>query len=543
MKLAVRSLILLAVLGSAFAHAQIQGVQNVIVLMQENRTPDDLFQDPVLKANGADIVQIGTGGKCGNTSVALNPRPLADCANPNHNHDVGWLPSYDSGKMDGACTTTVGYSFPCPPSAGPYMCPTNSNNATDCTEYAYVSDPAIAPYWQIAEDYGFANYMFQTSQGPSFPAHQFLLSGTSAPDSHEPNHTYFAAENTPLNQDAGCAASLRALVPLVDPSGVESTSVYPGFEHPTLTDLLDSNSPTPIPWRWYSDKANSIWTAPNAISHICNNNTSGGSCGSSQTGSQDWKNNVAPYLELATRTGYTPTLAPFLQDLQNCNFPATGSVGGVYFVVPDGKWSDHASKNIGLGPDYVANIVNLIGRSATQGACPSPMPNWNNTVLLITWDDWGGWYDHVSPSGPDGPGIGYLNNTGGQYVYGFRVPLLVVSTFAKQHYISSPIGGTLIKHDFGSILRFIEESFLPPTIIGINPTYPYADQFVGAGQNVSDLSDFFDCSGQQCNLHPFQKITLVNNSQLCSQSICKSNQCDATCFINYPGGHTDPDDE
>jgi hypothetical protein len=211
-------------------------------------------------------------------------------------------------------------------------------------------------------------------------------------------------------------------------------------------------------------------------------------------------------------------------------------VGGVYFVVPDGRWSDHASKNIGLGPDYVANIVNLVGNST----CPSPKPNWSNTVILITWDDWGGWYDHVSPSNSEGPGIGYSNGTGGQYVYGFRVPLLVVSTFAKQHYISSPIGSAKINYDFGSILKFIEETFLPVGTIGIDPVYPYADQFAGVGTE-GDLSDFFDCSGQQC--HPFQPITLVNNSQVCSQSICKSNQCDSTCFINYQGSPTDPDDE
>jgi hypothetical protein len=94
MRLAGRRLFLLAVLGSSFARAQNSAVQNIIVVIQENRTPDDLFQDPVLRTNGADIISIGTGGKCGtSTSVSLNPRPLADCANPNHNHNVGWLPS------------------------------------------------------------------------------------------------------------------------------------------------------------------------------------------------------------------------------------------------------------------------------------------------------------------------------------------------------------------------------------------------------------------------------------------------------------------
>jgi hypothetical protein len=421
-------------------------------------------------------------------------------------------PRNDGGKMDGVCTTTVGYSFPCPPSAGPYMCPANSNNATDCTEYAYVSDPAIAPYWQIAEDYGFANYMFQTSQGPSFPAHQFLLSGTSTPDGNQnPLYTTFAAENMGKNngidpmEDAGCAASKDQQVLLVYPDKSESVSIYPCFEHPTLTDLLDNNKPSPITWRYYGDQANSIWTAPNAINHICNNTqqNGGGSCGSSKTGNQDWNNNVNPYLET------TNHLAPFLNDLQNC------SLAQVAWVIPDGRWSDHATENIGLGPDYVANIVN-----AVRGTGP-PANNcgfWQNTVILIVWDDWGGWYDHISPNGPDGPGIGYSNNTGGQYVYGFRVPLLVVSTFAKQHYISSPIGGTLIEHDFGSILRFIEETFLPSNTF-VNPTYPYADQFAGGGQQVSDLSDF--STALACNAIRFGRSpwsTIANSATRISAS-------------------------
>ena len=92
--------------------------------------------------------------------------------------------------------------------------------------------------------------------------------------------------------------------------------------------------------------------------------------------------------------------------------------------------------------------------------------------------------------------------------------------------------------DFGSILKFIENTFLPPNSF-INPIYPYADQFVTVGN--SDLSDFFDCFTQACR-HAFQPITLVNNSQ-CNQTQCGSNQCDAACFINYHGSPRDPDDE
>jgi hypothetical protein len=116
------------------------------------------------------------------------------------------------------------------------------------------------------------------------------------------------------------------------------------------------------------------------------------------------------------------------------------------------------------------------------------------------------------------------------------VRLLVVSTFAKQHYISGPKTDHNY-YDFGSILKFIEGDFFPSNTF-INTVYPYADQFAEIGKH-GDLSDFFECFGPPC--HPFQPITLVYNSQLCNQTLCKSNQCDATCFINYSGDHKDPD--
>ena len=173
---------------------------------------------------------------------------------------------------------------------------------------------------------------------------------------------------------------------------------------------------------------------------------------------------------------------------------------------------------------------------------------WHNTVILIVWDDWGGWYDQVLPPdctpGPTCSGYPGGNGNGKQYVYGFRVPLLVVSTYLKQtsQQYTGYISGTKqnpINYNFGSILKFIEETFLSVGTVGINPSYPYADQFVQP--NVNDLSDFFNCFTQACQ-NPFQPIALVSNSH-CTQQQCMSNQCDAACFINYRGNPLDPDDE
>jgi phospholipase C len=98
----------------------------------------------------------------------------------------------------------------------------------------------------------------------------------------------------------------------------------------------------------------------------------------------------------------------------------------------------------GLGPAWVAAIVNEIG----QSKCATG--NWNDTAIIITWDDWGGWFDHVKP--PTLPCTS-TSNCQGDYQYGFRVPMIVVSAYTLQSYVNNST------HDFGSILRMIEGMF------------------------------------------------------------------------------------
>jgi phospholipase C len=80
-----------------------------------------------------------------------------------------------------------------------------------------------------------------------------------------------------------------------------------------------------------------------------------------------------------------------------------------------------------------------------QTTCDNNTGYWNNTAIFITWDDWGGWYDHEPPT--------IMAQPQGDYQYGFRVPLLVVSAYTPKSYINNN------RHDFGSILRFIEHNF------------------------------------------------------------------------------------
>jgi phospholipase C len=279
------------------------------------------------------------------------------------------------------------------------------------------SNGILNPYLELATQYGWANYMFQTNQGPSFPAHQFLFGGTSAPSAADDAAGIFASENmSGTAKTAGCTAEFGTTVQLIDPTGENSGhKIYPCFEHQTMADVL----PPIVTWRYYTPGAGSIWTAPNAIQHICQSTGPGGKCAG-----PDWPANV----------DLRP--ANVLSDIAACNLRS------ISWVIPTGANSDHASANDGGGPSWVASIVNAIGHSST---CDNNTGYWQNTAIIIAWDDWGGWYDHERPT--------FLAQPEGDYQYGFRVPLIFVSAYTPARYIDNG------RHDFGSILRFMEHNF------------------------------------------------------------------------------------
>jgi phospholipase C len=223
--------------------------QHVVVIVQENRTPDNLFHG----LPNADIANSGTNSK--GETIELTPVPLSGTYDLGHTHKA-FEQMYNNGKMDGANLVT-------------YDCGTNTTSCPPPNpQFKYVDPDDVQPYFHMAESYTFGDRMFQTNQGPSFPAHQFIISGTSAPTA---SSDLFAAENPilPANAastaDEGCTAPAGTTVALIDPSGDESSTIYPCFEHDTLMDLLDAKL---ISWRYYSPTVVSIWDAPDAIGHL-----------------------------------------------------------------------------------------------------------------------------------------------------------------------------------------------------------------------------------------------------------------------------------
>lgn len=346
--------------------AAAQTFSHVIIIVQENRTPDNLFGASGIP--GADLQINTTKG----VAVTLTTGPH----DPPHN--------YAAFKRQAAGQQ--------PPGA-----------------YDYVSS-GVQPYWDLAMQYGWANRMFQTNQGSSYPAHQFLISGTSSPS--DTSDLFVRSESV---QPPGCNAPANSRAPLIGPNG-NAGWIYPCFQRSSVLDLLQAAG---LSWKYYSAAA--IWNAPNSLK---------------------------PYYLSPNLVTSPPQL---LKDI------ASGTLANVSWVTPASQYSDHPGGGSG-GPAWVASIVNAVGQSAY----------WQNTAILVTWDDWGGWWDHVPP---------LTNNTGWceEYCYGFRVPLIVVSARTPAGYVDNGI------HDFGSILRFVEDNF---SLGRVGPG-GWADSY------ADDLSAFF----------------------------------------------------
>jgi len=402
------------------AHAQITSFQHIVFIVQENRTPDNFFQ-------GLCHPPYGSAGDCSTTPSAkqydiqtsnwLNKASTSGVTQPisasiistfdmNHAHS-GYVDECDVSPTTGVCRMDGQASNNC---AQP--CPVNAQ-----FEYVDYTTGILDPYLTMVRQYGWANYMFETNQGPSTEAHHFLFGGTSAPTSADDAAGIFAADNPlPAQKPAGCVAALGTNLEVINSSGVLFETIYPCLEHQTLTDIL----PSGVTWKYYAADPGGILNAPTGIAHICQSSGYGGKCEG-----QEWTANE----------DLNPS--DVLSDITACQLRS------VSWVTPTTPNSDHARGTDGGGPSWVASIVNAIG---TSTACDAGKGYWNNTAIIITWDDWGGWYDHEPPPVPAAPQNGYQ--------YGFRVPVIVISAYTRTGYIDNTRF-----YDFGSFIRFAEHNF------------------------------------------------------------------------------------
>jgi phospholipase C len=387
-----------------------QYIQHVVILVQENRTYDDLFAtfpggDGA--TSGYYLKKVGT--KYQKTPINLTMRSLAGNLDVNH----------DSEAYNLSCDGTDTYPKTQCDMDGFNLQEVDGINGSHAGPfpYMYVNPADIQPYWTMAQQYGLSDHMFTTQGSGSFTAHLDLVAGTS-----QLKPSWSLIDYPSEFKDWGCNAPQGTVTARLTTKGQyfaantkkpKISGPFPCLTFPTKTmrDLLDTAS---LSWKYYTPKyvygtMGAEWDAFAAISDVYHDQ-------------QEWGTNVS-----------WPETNIF-SDITNNQLPA------VSWVIPEDNNSDHpwgTGNKTDNGPAWVSSVVNAIGESSY----------WNSTAIIVTWDDFGGYFDHESPP--------LFDNMGG---LGFRVPMLVISPYVPQGEISHT------QYEFASILKFVEQNFGLPSM-------------------------------------------------------------------------------
>jgi phospholipase C len=267
------------------------------------------------------------------------------------------------------------------------------NDFLSMTQYS-ASD--IPNYWSYAEHFILADRMFSSTGGPSFSNHLYAVGAQSGGAISNPSSTMASGFTW------GCDANDRTTVEVMDANGAV-TNQFPCFDFPTVADSLEAAG---VSWRYYAPvrgQAGYIWSALDAIGRIRRGPL--------------WAAHVPPQ-------------AQFVRDA------ASGALPAVSWLVPDFPVSEHPTTGSGTtsvceGENWTVQQINAI----MQG------PDWPTTAIVLTWDDFGGFYDHVVPPWVD------------RYGFGPRVPLIVISPYVKEGKVSHTI------YEFASVLQLIENRY------------------------------------------------------------------------------------
>jgi phospholipase C len=257
-------------------------------------------------------------------------------------------------------------------------------------QYVYVPHRESKPYFDMAHEWVLADRMFQSQLDESFVAHQYVIAAQAQSSVDLPYGPW------------GCEQGPSDFIYTIDQDRKYASPETPCFDYQTLGDELDRAGLT---WRFYTSKdgapssgSGSVWSAYQAVKHIYDG--------------PDWAKVITPQ-------------KTFLADV------AAGKLANFTWITPMCINSDHPNCAGAYGPSWVATLVNAIGKSKF----------WDSTAIFVQWDDWGGLYDPVAPPFRDYDGLG------------FRVPLLVISPYAKKNYVSH------VQYETASVLRFAEDLF------------------------------------------------------------------------------------
>jgi phospholipase C len=384
----------------------IHKIRHVVIIMQENRSFDSYFGT----YPGADGIP-GLAGNPGTVPCVPNPA-TGGCLRPYHdrqNRNLGGPHSFDAaqadingGKMDGFVAEQQSGMAGCAQTFNPAC--GNSGGTPDVMGYHDGSD--IPNYWAYANDFVLQDHMFQSDASWSLPSHLYMVSGWSA---------YCALKNDPQS----CRSAPQN--PQYPPDYARQIGVAvptdPSYAWTDLTYLLHKYG---VSWAYYVFKG----AEPD-----CDSNAAMSCAPVGQNAKTPGIWNPLPYftdVQQNDQLGNIKSLSNFYAAAR------TGSLPAVSWITPNGRVSEHPPGLISTGETYVTGLINAIMQS----------PDWSSTAIFLAWDDWGGFYDHVTPPQVDAQG------------YGLRVPGLVISPYAKQGFIDHE---TL---SFDAYMKFIEDDFL-----------------------------------------------------------------------------------
>jgi phospholipase C len=352
-------------------------IQHIVYILKENRSFDNFF-GTYPGADGATSGPISTG-----EVIQLGHTPDNTLHDPGH----GWEDSrtaINNGQMNQFDLIQDG----------------NVNGDMLSMSQLLASD--IPNYWSYAQHFALADRFFGSITGESFPNHLYAVASQSGGVIGNPNALQWGCDAPQAN-----AKGVPTTVNILNSDG-SSPNVFPCFDFNTVGDLLQKAG---VSWNYYAPPKGQIgyiWSVYNAINHIRNSDL--------------WYAHVPPADQFQVDA-------------------AAGKLPAVSWLIPDFGVSDHPSRVVENGSAFVASTC--VGENWTVKNINAIMqgPDWPTTAIVITWDDFGGFYDHVPPPQVDFYGLG------------IRVPMIVISPYVKEGTISHTV------YEPASILQLIETRF------------------------------------------------------------------------------------
>jgi phospholipase C len=393
------------------AASGIHKIQHVVIIMQENRSFDSYF---------------GTFPG-GNGIPARHAKPIACAPDPRTGGCV--RPYHDPADVNGggphnakaAAADIAGgrmNGFEATAAVSAKGCGRNQVDNPACGQsttpdvMGYHDAREIPNYWQYAQHYVLDDRMFEPNRSWSFASHLYMVSGWSAV-CRTLGDPYSCGND--ISHPAG-GSGVNQLVFL--PNGLYPT-VH--FDYTDITYLLHQAG---VSWGYYVEQGIEADCPDDQVTCPPHPQTENGLTAFAP---DIW--NPLPEFTTVHQDGQTTNV----QDVSNFYAAARkGTLPAVSWVVPNEADSEHAPGKVSAGQAYVTGLIDAIMRG----------PNWESTAIFLSWDDWGGFYDHVKPPTVDVNG------------YGLRVPALVISPYAKQ--------GCIDHQTFSqdAYLKFIEDDFL-----------------------------------------------------------------------------------